>query len=256
MSELLAIALESMHHDMARLDRVGMNLANAHTTAYKRDTVAVRPFAQLMRDSSVVDAKEAGAAAVLPAAAMSTRIDHRAATLKATGQSLDLALAGAGYFEVQTDRGPAYTRNGAFAVDAQGRLVTAQGHAVMGKGGEITVRSSQPVIDSAGRVFDSAAAADGGTGQPVAQLRVVAFDDQAVLERLGDGLFAAYSGLSVVADEKVQVRQGYLENSNVNSMQEMVQLIQTMRHFESMQRVAVGYDEMIGSAIRKLGETS
>ncbi|NOJ99668.1 flagellar hook-basal body protein, partial [Corallococcus coralloides] len=54
----------------------------------------------------------------------------------------------------------------------------------------------------------------------------------------------------------VQVRQGYLENSNVSSMQEMVHLVQTMRHFESMQKVALGYDEMTGQAIRKLGELS
>jgi flagellar basal-body rod protein FlgF len=57
-----------------------------------------------------------------------------------------------------------------------------------------------------------------------------------------------------LAAGQVQVRQGFLENANVNSMQEMVQLIQTMRHFESMQKVALGYDDMVGAAIRRLGD--
>ncbi len=57
-------------------------------------------------------------------------------------------------------------------------------------------------------------------------------------------------------DADIQVRQGYLENSNVNAMQEMVQMIQTMRHFESMQKVAISYDDMTGQAVRKLGDLS
>jgi flagellar basal-body rod protein FlgF len=67
-------------------------------------------------------------------------------------------------------------------------------------------------------------------------------------------MVASESPAAMVSDVDVQIRQGFLENSNVSSMQEMVQLMQTMRHFESMQKVATGYDEMMGTAIRKLGD--
>lgn len=73
---------------------------------------------------------------------------------------------------------------------------------------------------------------------------------------MGDGLMAAGPGMKLVADDEVQVRQGFLENSNVSSTYEMTTLVHAMRHFESMQRVAQGYDDMLGTAIRKLGETS
>jgi flagellar basal-body rod protein FlgG len=73
---------------------------------------------------------------------------------------------------------------------------------------------------------------------------------------MGEGLMTTDQVPMQLRDSDVQLRQGFLENSNVNSMQEMAQLIQSMRHFESMQRVALGYDEMIGGAVRKLGELS
>jgi len=190
------------------------------------------------------------------------RPDLRPGTLKSTGQSLDVALASSGYFEVATETGPAYTRQGNFHVDARGRLVTAQGHPVMGKGGEIFLKSATPVIDAAGNVYDAqpggnSPADASNTQQAVAQIKIVEFEDKAAAQRIGDGLTSVGSD-SVLAmkDADVQLKQGYLENSNVNAMQEMVQMIQTMRHFESVQKIALGYDEMTGQAIRKLGELS
>ncbi|MNY66168.1 flagellar basal body rod protein FlgF [compost metagenome] len=85
---------------------------------------------------------------------------------------------------------------------------------------------------------------------------MVRFDTPAELQRMGDGLLVTEQQASQVPDAELHVQQGFLENSNVSSMQEMAQLIQSMRHFESMQRVALGYDEMVGNAVRKLGELS
>lgn len=85
---------------------------------------------------------------------------------------------------------------------------------------------------------------------------MVRFDSPKTLRRLGEGMVAAGTGMAVVDDAGLQIRQGALENGNVNSMQEMMQLIQTMRHFESMQKMTQGYDDMLGTAIRKLGDLS
>ncbi|HSV48017.1 MAG TPA: flagellar hook basal-body protein [Ramlibacter sp.] len=244
MQEILALTLTSLQHDMARLDHVALNLANVATPGYKRQVLAVQPFAEAMRGAA------AQAGATEPAAVVS---DLRTGTIKTTGQPLDLALAGDGYFEVLTDSGPAYTRKGDFTVDARGRLVTAQGFPVMGKGGDIRLSGRAPTIDEAGNV--SEAATDGsGAAVAVGQLKVVHFDKSQALRRLGDGLLAPGEGMALLADGEVRLRQGALENSNVNATREMVDLMQAMRHFETMHRVVQGYDEMIGGAVRKLGE--
>jgi len=253
---VLGVALQSMHHDSARLDRISMNLANALTPGYKREVVVERPFAQMLDPTAVTGPLSAfegqGAVQVMS--------DASPGTLKSTGQSLDLALAGPGYFEVATDQGPAYTRQGNFHLDARGRLVNVLGHAVMGKGGEIYLNNPTPFIDASGNIFEGqrggVATSLSVDAQSLGQIKVVQFEDRKSLQRLGNGLLSGHEDTSLQKETDIQIRQAYLENSNVNSMQEMVQLMQTMRHFESMQKVALGYDEMMGAAIRKLGELS
>ena len=86
------------------------------------------------------------------------------------------------------------------------------------------------------------------------QLKIVAAKPGTPVQRLGNGLVLLQGELQPLAEADLQVRQGFLENANVNSMHEMVQLMQTMRHFEAMQKVALGHDEMVASAIRRLGD--
>lgn len=262
MQEVLAIALQSMHTDMQKLDRVGSNLANALTAGYQREVLASQPIGvPAQAFSSVVEGMQAQlpgtdspiAATRMPS--MLVQTDMRPGTLKSTGQSLDVALAGPGYFEVMTETGPAYTRQGAFQVDARSRLVNAQGLPVMGNGGEIVLNSDRPFIDAVGNVFESRTGIAENT-TPVAQIKVMQPEDTKGMRRLGEGLFSPDGSFVAMKEADVQIRQGFLENSNVSSMQEMVQLMQTMRHFESMQKVALGYDDMTGQAVRKLGELS
>lgn len=270
MEEIIAVALKSMHHDKTRLERISMNLANALTPGYKREVVAVRPFADMLTRTSA-SAETAGSnqltaqslgvfSAMASATAGSDPLefatDIRPGTLKSTGQGLDLALTGDGFFEVVTENGPAYTRQGNFRLDERGRLVTAQGYAVMGKGGEIFLNTSRPSIDAAGNITDVARAGSSDQEQTVSigQIKIVAFKDTKQLQRMGEGLVAAGTDPVHVTDAAIQMRQGFLENANVSTMREMVDLMQTMRHFESMQKAMQGYDDMVGSAIRKLGE--
>jgi len=266
MSDVLAITLNGMQQDMARLERISMNIANATTPGYKREVASSLPvgagsFAGAMRGADAARRVGEGAAmgaipgALAVAGSLMIQTDGHAGTLKTTGQSLDVALTTPGFFEISTDAGPAYTRLGSWQLDARGRLVTAQGQPVMGVGGEIVLSRPNPVIDATGQVFEGKSG--GGTeATPVGQLKVVRFDEAAKLEHLGGSLLRTDAAPVQVADVDVQLRQGFVENSNVNSMQEMTQLIQAMRHFESMQRVALGYDEMIGAAVRKLGDLS
>ncbi|RIX79100.1 flagellar hook-basal body protein [Acidovorax cavernicola] len=266
MSDVLAITLNGMQQDMARLERISMNIANATTPGYKREVASSLPvgsggFADAMRGADA--ARRTGSAATMGAipgtlavgGSLMIQTDGHAGTLKTTGQSLDVALTTPGFFEISTDAGPTYTRLGSWQLDARGRLVTAQGQPVMGVGGEIVLSRPNPVIDATGQVFENKPGG-GLETTPVGQLKVVRFDEAAKLEHLGGSLLRTDAAPVQVVDADVQLRQGFVENSNVNSMQEMTQLIQSMRHFESMQRVALGYDEMIGAAVRKLGDLS
>jgi flagellar basal-body rod protein FlgG len=246
MNEILAISLRALQADAARVDQTGINLGNVLTPAYKRG-IAVQQAAFV---DALGEARDAAATSVAPVA---VHVDTRAATLKATGQPLDMAIAGQGWFEVMTASGPAYTRQGDFQLDARGRLVTAKGDPVMGTGGEILLAMKRPVVSVSGEVRD----ADAAPGSPpLARLRIVEFDEDAQPQRLADGLFAPMPGAKEVEPGQLQVRQGYLENSNVDAGQEMTDLVVSMRHFESMQKVVQSLDDMLGTAIRKLGETS
>lgn len=256
---VFAVALASMHQDMARLDRVALNLANASTPAYRREIVAAYPFAEVLDAAG----RAAGAPGVLsadPAGAAATvqvLTDVRPGSLEVTGHPLDLALTGDAYFEVSTPGGPAYVRNGSFRLDAQGRLVTSHGYPVMGKGGEIVLTTLTPIIDAQGRIREPTATTGAAANDPaavVAELKLVRLENGRAAQRMGEGVFAADEGVVDVPEGEALVRQGAVERSNVSSMQEMVRLLETMRHFESMQRVAQGYDEMLGNAIRRLGD--
>jgi flagellar basal-body rod protein FlgG len=262
-SPVLAVSLQSMQADMARVQQISMNMANALTPGYQRG-VAVQAAAPA-GFGRAMEAARGEVPAGLPApgapasgAAVDFHLDARAGTLRRTGQSLDVALRGAGYFEVMTEHGPAYTRQGSFQLDARGRLVTAQGHPVMGQGGEILLPTDRPEIAANGEITNPAAPEAG----PVATLKLVRFEAGTRMQRLGDGLLGAPEGAPPLADAPPQadapaeVSQGYLENSNVNSAREMTQLMQAMRHFESMSRIAQMHDEMLGTAIRKLGDVA
>ena len=253
MTSISAITLNALGNDQARIERVATNLANVQTPGYKRELWvehAGEPsaFAQAMAALQPGPGDDSGAAplagtAPLPQAVLSR--DMRPATLRPTGRALDVALAGVGLFEVATEHGPAYTRRGEFQVDARGRLVTPQGHALLGLAGEITVTSEHLGIDAAGRVLEN--------DKPVAQLRIIEARPEQ-LRALGDGLYAADGAVQELPAAQVSLRQGFLENANVDTAHEMVSLTASVRHFEALLRVVQGRDEMLGTAIRKLGE--
>ncbi len=264
MNGVLGVALQSMQHDMKRVERVGVNMANSLTPGYKREIVVEHPFSNMVADAlqtpNASDAKFFQTASLSDPGAVGLDFvtDRQVGTLKPTGEKLDLALASEAYFQVSTAHGLAYTRQGAFRMDARGRLVTAQGDPVMGKSGEIRLNSNVPSIDANGNVYDTAQV-NQQTGLPeaaIAQLNIVQFEQPGFLQKNVDGLWVAAEEAGMSEAKNPQVMQAHLENSNVSSMQEMVTLMQAMRHLESMQKVAQGYDEMLGTAIRKLGEVS
>jgi flagellar basal-body rod protein FlgG len=232
-----------MMNDMARLNAVSHNLANSTTTGFKKEILVTRPFLEFLGT-----AQSDGLTGVLPIGLPRSEsvTDHRPGTLKFTGNPLDMAVVDDGFFEIMTEQGPAYTRKGNFRLDVQGRLVTDSGMPVMGLSGELQLTTPQPVIDANGKIFEGE--------RQVGQVKLVKFTDPASLEAAGTGMYRAGPASVVKTEGLDRIRQGYTEASNVNSMTEMVKMIETMRHFESGQKVIQSYNDMLEKAIRTLGE--
>ncbi len=243
MIDALTAMSSSMMNDMMRLNAISHNLANSATAGFKKEIMVTRPF------SEVLGAARSGGAlqAFLTSLPRTESItDHKPGTMKFSGNPLDLAIEDDGFFEVMTENGVAYTRQGGFRLDVQGRLVTEAGLPVMGASGELVLSTSQPVIRGNGKIYEGE--------REIGQIKLVRFSDLSTLQRIGGGLYIAELDSALMDTGSAHVRQGYTEASNVNSMTEMVKIIETMRHFESGQRVVQGYDAMMEKTIRTLGE--
>ena len=177
---------------------------------------------------------------------LSAIIDNKPGVQMPTSNPLDFSLMNEGYFEVMSDYGHAYTRHGSFKLDEKGRLVTQVGQPVSGVSGEIYLTDANPKIDSEGKIFEN--------GKLTGQLKIVSFDQDEALVKVGGGLFIPSSNASKQEIEHPKVSQGHLESSNVDSAQEMIKLIETYRHFETSHKVIQAYDELNDKALKNLSQ--
>jgi flagellar basal-body rod protein FlgG len=237
MIDAMMLAEAAMLNDTERLRLVAHNLANSATIGFKREIAVLRP----LFDEAL--SAQLGTAAARPVA--STAIDLSSGALKHTGEALDVAAEGDGLLVLKSALGEVYTRQGTFRLDDTGRLVSIDGLPVQGESGDILLSTPQPRIDGEGGIWEG--------DQLVARLRVVRFEDPQVLEPLGGGVFSAGDAQPQPVDVP-SVRQGFLEAANVLAMHEMVRLIETVRHFETSQRLVRAQDTMMGTALDALGQ--
>lgn len=232
----LEIAAVGLRQDLDRLKLTAQNVANISTPGYKRQIAVQVPFADTMAQ----------------AAELSFSTDMRTGKVNMTGQPLDLALPEGRLLLVETaDAGQALTRQGALQLDAQGDLRTASGLRVLGQRGPINLRSEQRAaleIDAQGQLKNQ--------GQVLDALRLIAVKPGLALQVLGDGLYAADPKQWEPELATAGVRSGHLEQSNVMSSQEMVNLMAATRHAETMVRLFQAADDMQATAIRRFGENS
>ena len=167
-------------------------------------------------------------------------------TLRSTGESLNVALQGDGYFVVDTAQGELLTRRGDFRVDESGVLNAYTGDPVLGTEGALHMPTGTVQIDADGTVRVGTAT--------VGHLRVEQPDASTQLTEHSNGLFSMPAGEEPSATAAVQVHQGFLETSNVQPVTEMMHMMATIRHFEAGQRYMRAYDEMLDKAINDLGQ--
>ena len=222
---------------MRRLDVIANNLANVNTPGFKGD--------QIQFESVLANVKNTSAEApVYSSDRFST--DYSAGMLQKSDNVLDVALAGDGFFVVNTPQGQAYTRAGNFHRGAGGRLVTADGYEVQGKNGPISVAGNHVVIDDKGQVT-----MDGVVSGTLAQ---VDFPKPYALTKQGGGLFVPNDPQAATLASTAEVKQGYLESSNVQSITEMARMIEASRYFDSCAKAVKTYDDMTAKAANDLGK--
>ncbi len=232
---------------MARsMDVVANNIANATTTGFKREdtvfnTFIPRPAAPKDRIEFAVD--------------KGTFRDTAAGPTLNTGNPLDLAIQGEGYFPIQSAAGTMYTRGGAFQLNDQGEIVTASGERLLGDGDQpITLPSdaSDILISS-----DGVVTAKSGTDKEALQagkIKLVKFADEQELQPVGNGLYK--TAQQPEAETSVRVVQGALENSNVKSVIEITDMIGVMRSYQMAARLIDLDNQRQTGAIARLFKTN
>lgn len=234
---------------MKRLDVIANNLANVGTSGFKQDRLA---FESVLAGTQNPPAVPPGKTADPTLLADRMVTDYGSGALVQTGNTFDLAIQGDGFFSVRTPDGTAYTRQGSFRLAVDGTLVTANGFPVLSEEGEPIVidmagraTGARPVVDSQGNVtLDN---------EPTGRIAVYDFPKPYQLEKIAGTFFLPKQGAAPqLAGPMTTVSQGTLEQSNVDSISEMVQMVEASRFFESCSKVVRAFDDMAAKAVNEL----
>jgi flagellar basal-body rod protein FlgF len=229
-----------------RLDLLANNVANINTLGYKGDKAVFRvnPDATDQQPTASMDGTQPLSPYAPP---FSSVIDFSQGALQKTGNPLDVAINGDGFFGIRTPDGIQYTRQGNFTLNTDGVLVTQDGYPVLGQGGEITLDKGTVAIDAQGRVSVN--------GDDMDQLRITDFSNPETLKKVGNGRFAASDSTTAQPAANPDLREGYLETSNVNPVRSMTEMIETARAFQAYQKVIQSEDDATGKSIEDVGKT-
>ena len=232
MDPLTAAAASGMRARMEALDLLANNIANAATAGFKSDRESYNVYLADVARGGATDPE------VLPVVERNWT-DFTQGTVTATGNPLDLALTGPGFFSVEAGEGTLYTRNGNFRLSPKGRLETKEGYAVLGQKGKPIV------VDAAKQVDISPEGIIRQDGAEVNRLAVVDFAKSDQLSKRGGTYFQLLDkDLKASAAPEAGIAQGRLEASNVGTAESAVRLVSVMRQFEMLQRAMALGGEM------------
>ncbi|WP_410499218.1 flagellar basal-body rod protein FlgF [Chitinibacter sp. S2-10] len=238
MDRLIYVAMSGAKNSEVRQASIANNLANVTTPGFRAEFANARAVAALggpgIGTRSFVVQQTPGA-------------DLSAGIFQQTGRDLDVAVRGKGWLAVQTSTGEAYTRNGSFEVDAAGLLKTHAGEIVQGENGPLTIpENTRPSIASDGTV-SAVDMSNPNQVVEVGRLKLVNPPDNQMEKGL-DGLFRQRNGEIAQADAEVRLASGGIEGSNVNSVEQLVSMISTQRHFDMQMKLITTAEQNARSA--------
>jgi flagellar basal-body rod protein FlgF/flagellar basal-body rod protein FlgG len=230
------------------LDLAANNLANISTTGYKAQREFYKSLLARLDNSDQRPMSPLNKAINNYGVMGGAAVDVQSGTLERTGNDLDVAMEGSGFFVVQTKAGLRYTRNGNFRVDAGGRLTTAEGNPVMDEQGPIEIPSGPVSISSDGTISSK--------GAVVGRLKIVAFAPDTEFAPEGNSIYNSLKGSAAPAVDP-QVRQGMLEASNMNPITGTIGLILIQRQTQLLQQaLSIFHNDFDKSAVEDLTRVS
>lgn len=244
MIDRLQAQMQAMQMLTKMQDVTANNLANINTPGFKGSNV----FQKMVQER--VDGK------VLTKTIPQQQVDMKQGVLEPTGNPLDFGIKGNGFFVVENEEGVHLSRDGRMHFNSDGFLVDENGSRVMGDSGSIHMPE---YLKATGRGAEEAnlEVADDGTirldGEVFDQLRIVQVEDTSKLERKGSNYLSAPEQ-AMADDPSSKIMQGYYESSNVDPLNEMVDMMKTTKMFESQQRAMTTTDQMMGRATQQLGK--
>lgn len=250
----LWVSKTGLEAQQTRLSTISNNLANVNTNGFKRDRAI---FEDLVYQNIRQAGGQTSQDTQLPSGLMlgtgvrtvATQKMHTQGNLLQTGNNLDLAIQGRGFFQILKPNGDlAYTRAGAFQINSDGQLVTASGYAVQP---QITIPPNARSVTIGNDGTVSATISGSPAPQQLGQLQLADFINPSGLQPVGENLFleTAASGSPVVGvpgqNNMGSLNQGALESSNVNVVEEMVNMIETQRAYEMNSKAIQTMDQML-----------
>lgn len=245
MTDLLSIVSVALQADQRRLEQTSLNAANASTPGYRRGGVASVAFGEMMARAEQTDTSSKP---WLPSAPVLQRtIDFTPAALMQTGRPLDVAVEGEGFIALTDGQRRWLTRAAALSVAPTGELVGPRGLRVLSNAGDLRPGSEQDVTIQADGTVQAG-------GRSIGRIQILQPADAQTMTTHDGVLFEISEQVTESAVGKAVLRPGFLESSNTNHLKEVLGVMEMVRHFESLIRLAQGYDEVIGRTIQKLGE--
>ena len=217
-----------------RYDIIANNLSNIETVGYKKD---VPVFYKTL--SAALSSQIAGD----PVESVTS---FQQGDLQVTQNPLDVAIEGEGFFKVKTPNGTRYTRSGNFHLNQDGVMVQSNGYPVLGNGHEITLQGTRVVIDKNGSISVD--------GNNQGKIDLVTFPDLNGLKKEGKTLFKLTNEQEEVTPQQSQIQQGSLENSNVNALEEMIRMLDSLRTVQFCSKLVQTEDDMNNKAVNDLAK--
>jgi len=254
MIRALYTAASGMNAQQANIDNVAHNLANVNTTGFKKSRIEFEDLVyQEMRvagaSASATTEAPVGLEIGLGTRAVASARNFSAGNLRSTGAPLDMAVEGDGFFQITLPNGTTgYTRAGSFHLDAQGAIVTAEGYALEP---QITIPSNATTVSISKDGIVSATVAGQTAAQQIGTIELATFSNPAGMRPMGGNLFTPTTASGEAetgapgTDSRGTLQQGFLEDSNVSVVEEMVNMIIGQRAYEANSRVIKAADEML-----------
>lgn len=245
-----------MVNEQNRLDVISNNLANAATVGYKKENITNQSFDDVLT-LKVKDASEGYVDRSIGTMSLGVKIgqaytDFKQGSLRETGNTYDLALEGDGFFNVAVkdkngNESVRYTRDGSFTVTQEGSIVDLNGNYLLGESGKLTVPANTANIEitHGGYVY--------ADGTEIGKIKLTDFKDYTYLKKQGDTLYEATDG-AVEKESNATTEQGFTEQSNVNAVSEMVDMISVTRNYEANQKMIQIVDSTMDLAVNSVGK--